>query len=98
LTPGDGRPCTAPLTSCFEPLPPVTNKWQRFLADVQYMFTQHAGLGIGYRYEKFDISDFATVDLQPGTPRIDYLGGITTGYGNRPYKANTGFVRILYFF
>ena len=98
LTAGAPRPCAAGLTTCFQPLPTITNKWQRLLVDLQYMFTQHAGLGVGYRFEKFNISDFATVDLQPGTPRIDYLGGIYTGYGNRPYKANTAFVRILYFF
>ena len=51
-------------------------------------------------FEKLNIADFATVDLpnQAGTPRIDYLGEINTGYGNRPYKASTGFVRLLYLF
>lgn len=96
--PGAPRPCTAPLTSCFEPLPTITNTWQRLKADVTYMFSRSAGLGFGYWFEKFDVSDYATVDLQPGTPRIDYLGVIGTGYGNRPYKANTGFFRILYLF
>ena len=33
-----------------------------------------------------------------GAPRIDYLGLISTGYGNRPYKGNTAFVRLLYLF
>lgn len=99
LTPADTfRPCTAPLTSCFEPLAPVTNKWQRFMVDVRYLLAGNVGLGFGYWYEKFDVSDYATIDLQPGTPRIDYLGVINTGYGNRPYKANTGFLRIFYFF
>jgi hypothetical protein len=99
LTPEDlTRPCAAPLTSCFEMLPPITNKWQRFMVDVKYMFTTHAGLDLCYWYEKFDLSDYATVDLQPGSPRIDYLGEISTGYGNRPYKANTGFLRIMYLF
>jgi hypothetical protein len=31
-------------------------------------------------------------------PRIDYLGEINTGYGNRPYTGNTAFMRVLYFF
>ncbi|MBI1875019.1 MAG: MtrB/PioB family outer membrane beta-barrel protein [Acidobacteria bacterium] len=93
-------PCAAGLTSCFEPLPAITNKWQRFMVDLKYMFAAKVGVGLGYWYEKFDISDYATVDVpgQPGTPRIDYLGEISTGYGNRPYKGNTGFFRILYFF
>jgi len=99
LTPADtARPCTAPLISCFEALAPITNKWQRLMIDLKYMFTDKAGLGLGYWYEKFDVSDYATIDLQPGTPRIDYPGEISTGYGNRPYKGNTGFLRILYFF
>jgi hypothetical protein len=58
-------------------------------------------VGLGYtRYEKFDVTDFVTIDLpgQPGTPRIDYLGEINTGYGNRPHKGNTGFFRLLYTF
>ena len=33
-----------------------------------------------------------------GSPRIDYLGFLGTGYGNRPYKGSTAFVRLLYFF
>jgi MtrB/PioB family decaheme-associated outer membrane protein len=93
-------PCAAGLTSCFEPLPAITNTWQRFMVDLKYMFTARTGVGLGYWYEKFDVSDYATVDLpgQPGTPRIDYLGVISTGYGNRPYKGNTGFLRLLYTF
>jgi hypothetical protein len=63
-------------------------------------------LAFGYWYEKFDISDFATIDTNgsvgftaaTGVPRIDYLGEINTGYGNRPYKGSTGFVRLLYYF
>ena len=39
------------------------------------------------------------VETDPtGIPRIDWLGGLITGYGNRPYKGNTAFVRILYRF
>ncbi len=46
------------------------------------------------------MTDFNTIDLpgQPGTPRIDYLGEISTGSGNQPYKGNTAFVRLLCFF
>jgi hypothetical protein len=54
-------------------------------------------------YEKLGIEDFATINL-PGTsgydaqPRIDYLGGLTTGYANRPYKGSTFTARLLYTF
>jgi MtrB/PioB family decaheme-associated outer membrane protein len=100
LTPGDTKPCAAGVTSCFLPLPNVTNKWQRFTAEVTYYFQKQVGVAIGYWFEKFDVSDFATVDIpgQAGTPRIDYLGEISTGYGNRPYQGNTAFVRLLYRF
>lgn len=82
----------------FLPLPNVTNKWQRLAADLQYHVSKKVGLALGYWYEKFDVTDYATIDLTPGVPRIDYLGEINTGYGNRPYKGSTAFMRVLYFF
>jgi hypothetical protein len=83
----------------FAALPNVTNKWQQFSADVKVFATRKLGFAVAYYYEKLDITDFATINL-PGTdqPRIDYLGGLTTGYGNRPYKGSTGVFRILYTF
>ena len=100
LTPGDTKPCAAGLTSCFLPLPNITNKWQRAGVDLKYFFTTKVGVGLGYWFEKLDVTDFATIDLpgQPGTPRIDTLGEISTGYGNRPYKGQTGLIRLLYQF
>lgn len=99
LTTGDTAPCAAGLTSCFEALPNVTNQWQRLSADVRYYLTPKFGVGVAYWFEKLTVSDFATANL-PGTdtPRPDYLGGLTTGYGNRPYKVSTGFLRIIYTF
>ena len=93
-------PCAAGLTSCFEPLPPITNTWHRVMVDLNYMFAAKFGIGAGLWYEKFDVSDYATVDApsQPGTPRLDYLGEIGTGYGNRPYRGTTAFLRLLYLF
>ena len=63
-------------------------------------FTDKVGLGLSFWHERFDITDYATIDLpgQPGTPRIDYLGGLVTGYGNRPYTGQTVFVRVMYRF
>lgn len=98
LTPGDNRPCPAGVASCFEMLPNVTNSWHRFTADLRYNLTTKIGVGASYWYEKLDITDFATVDVAPDVPRIDYLGSLTTGYGNRPYKGQTAFVRLLYTF
>ncbi len=100
LTPGAPNPCAAGVASCFLPLPNVTNAWHRVTADLQYFLTAKVGLGFGYWYERLNVTDFATIDLPglSGTPRIDYLGEINTGYGNRPYKGSTAFLRLLYHF
>ncbi len=100
LTAGDSRPCAAGLTSCFEALPHVTNTWQRIGADAKVSVTAKVGLGLSFWHERFDVTDYATLDLpgQSGTPRIDYLGSLSTGYGNRPYRGNTGLIRLLYAF
>jgi hypothetical protein len=90
----------------FEALPNVTNTWQQFMVDLKYSFNAKVGFAVGYFYEKFDVSDFATIDTNgsvgytpaTGVPRIDYLGGLTTGYGNRPYKGSTFTARLLYTF
>jgi hypothetical protein len=90
----------------FIPLPNVTNTWHRTSADVQYFVTARAGVGIGYYFEKLDVSDFNTIDgngpvaFTPATgiPRLDWLGGLTLGYGNRPYTGHSVYARVLYRF
>ena len=79
-----------------EALPNVTNQWQQLKVDLRFYATERIGFGVEYWYEKLDISDYATINLE-GTqdPRIDYLGSLTTGYGNRPYKGNTFFARLI---
>jgi MtrB/PioB family decaheme-associated outer membrane protein len=95
-----GGPRIASLKAAgqFIAVPNVTNAWHRAVADVSYYFSKQVGLAVGYWYEKFSVSDFATVNTANGTPRVDYLGELSTGYGNRPYKGNTAFVRVLYLF
>ncbi len=103
-----GGPRIAALAALgqFIPLPNVTNSWHRASADLQHYFTRKVGVGVGYYFEKFEIVDFNTIDtngpvgLNPATgiPRLEWLGGLLTGYGNRPYTGNTGFVRLLYRF
>jgi hypothetical protein len=103
-----GGPRIAALTSLnqFIPLPEVENRWQRLTADVQHFFTERAGVGVGYYFETLDIVDFSAIDSngpvgftpETGDPRIDWLGGLVTGYGNRPYTGHTGYVRLLYRF
>ena len=103
-----GGPRVASLTAAntFLPLPNVTNEWQRFTVDFKVYLARNVGLGFGYWYENFEVSDFATLDTNgpvgfaaaTGTPRIDWLGGLMTGYGNRPYTGQSAFVRVLYRF
>lgn len=103
-----GGPRIAALAAAgqFIPLPNVTNTWHRANADVQYFFTNRAGVGLGYYLEKLDVIDWNTVDEngpvglnpQTETPRLDWLGGLTTGYGNRPYTGNSIYLRLLYRF
>ena len=88
----------------FEQLPAVTSDWQQFMVDLKYTFSAKVGFAVGYMYETQGIEDFATINL-PGTsgygaqPRIDYLGGLTTGYANRPYRGGSTFTaRLLYTF
>jgi MtrB/PioB family decaheme-associated outer membrane protein len=107
VDPTTGRAaCSSTFPSCFQALPAVTNRWQRLTADVRYYYTTKIAFGASYWFEKFSVTDFSTVDLPgpngffpaTGQPRIDYLSGLITGYGNRPYTGHTAFVRVFYFF
>jgi hypothetical protein len=108
-----GGPRIASLTTAnqFVALPNVTNTWQQFTLDVSYSLSKNFGLGLYYLFEKFEVEDFATINTagsqtlprpdlgaQTETPRIDWFGGLTTGYGNRPYTGHTAIVRLFYHF
>jgi len=108
-----GGPRIASLSAAnqFVALPNVTNTWQQFTVDVTYSISKSFGIGLYYLFEKFDVEDFATINTagsqtlpmaalgsQTDTARIDWLGGLITGYGNRPYKGQTGIVRLFYQF
>ncbi len=96
--PRDVRACSTGVASCFIPWPNVTNTWSQYKVDLRHMFRDNLGVGLGYRYEKFEIVDFATTDVTPGVPRMDPLGAITTGYGNRPFTGSTAVVKLIYKF
>lgn len=98
LSAGDTKPCATGITSCFIPVPNVTNTWTQMKADVTHMFKPTMGVSLGYMYEKLDIVDFATTNLADGSPRIDPLGALTTGYGNRPYTGSTIIAKLIYKF
>jgi hypothetical protein len=108
---GGPRIGTLSAAGQFIALPNVTNKWQSATVDLRYAISPKVGVGFAYLYEKFDVSDFNTINsagpaslpvaslgAQTDEPRIDYLGGLFTGYGNRPYKGQTGYVRVFYMF
>ncbi|MBI2835227.1 MAG: MtrB/PioB family outer membrane beta-barrel protein, partial [Acidobacteria bacterium] len=100
ITPGAPNPCAVGVTSCFEPLPNVMNKWQHALVDLRYFVTPKVGIGGGYFFDKYDVSDFASPSLNGNltTPRYDPLGELYLGYALRPFKAHTGFLRLIYLF
>jgi MtrB/PioB family decaheme-associated outer membrane protein len=79
----------------FMPLPNVTNSWHSLNGEVKFQLMDKYGLAFGYRWEKFHTYDWATINL-PYTydPRIDYLGGLMTGYGSRPYRGQTATIRL----
>jgi hypothetical protein len=104
-------PTAAAPNGTFVPFPNVTDKWQRATIDLSYTFSKSLGVGASYWYEKFDVEDFATINTagpqtlprpelgaQTDTPRIDWLGSITTGYAVRPYTGQTLFLRVFYLF
>ena len=82
----------------FEPMPDVNNKLRQATADVKFFVTPRFAIGGVYYFTKFDVDDWATVSFSDNLPRFDYLGSLTTGYAIRSFKANTGMLRILYFF
>lgn len=103
-----GGPRIAALTALgqFIPLPDVDNTWHRVTADVRYALNERAGIGLAWYFDKLDVVDWNTIDTDgpvglaaaTGVPRIDWLGGLMTGYGNRPYRGNTVSLRALYRF
>jgi hypothetical protein len=90
----------------FIPLPDVTNTWQRASVDVQYFVNNRVGIAAGWYFEDLDVVDFNTIDTngpvsfagETGDPRIDWLGGLMLGYGNRSYTGNTFQARVIYKF
>jgi hypothetical protein len=103
-----GGPRIDSLTAAnqFIPLPDVTNTWQRASVDVQYFLNSRTGIGVGWYFEDLEVIDFNTVDTngpvsfegETGDPRLDWLGGLTLGYGNRAYTGNTFQARVIYKF
>jgi MtrB/PioB family decaheme-associated outer membrane protein len=77
-----------------QPLAPILNKMRRATADVRYSLSQRLGLGAGYWYDSYDAQDFAR---SPGTLDSPFFPAlINLMYLNRPYRAHTASVRLIY--
>ena len=77
-----------------QPLPPVRNKMQRATADLLYSLSQQLGIGVGYWYDSYDAEDFAR---SPGTLDSPFFPALINLMNlNRPYRAHTASVRLIY--
>jgi MtrB/PioB family decaheme-associated outer membrane protein len=76
------------------PLPDITNAWQSGTVDVRYALRRQIALGLGYRYDRFTLDNYA---LNPSTiDRLVFGSTLLMGITDRPYTANTVFVRLAY--
>jgi MtrB/PioB family decaheme-associated outer membrane protein len=75
-------------------LAPILNTMQRARADLLYALSRRLGLGAGYWYDRYDAQDFAR---SPGTLDSPFFPAlINLMYLNRPYRAHTASVRLIY--
>lgn len=84
----------SPLTPPVQ-LPAVINEQRTGTIDFRYFLTSRAAIGFAYWYDQYKVSDFAL-----GTDtinRLDQTGALLLGYVYEPYKANTVWVRLTYF-
>jgi opacity protein-like surface antigen len=75
-------------------LTPVRNTLHTAFTEVRFALTRAVALGIGYRFNGYDVEDFA---LSPGTlnsPLIPTFVNLLQQW--RPYDAHTGAVRLSY--
>jgi MtrB/PioB family decaheme-associated outer membrane protein len=76
-------------------LPDVLNELHRLSADVRYFFARRLAAGFTYWYDKYEVEDFA---FGPQTiTRINMPSSLLLGNVWRPYRANTGWIRLSYY-
>jgi MtrB/PioB family decaheme-associated outer membrane protein len=83
-------------------LAPLSNKLVDFRADLQYFLTTKVALGADYRYERYDVTEFAfspdaTESIYPLTSAGTPASALYLNYLWRPYTAHVGGVRMTYF-
>jgi MtrB/PioB family decaheme-associated outer membrane protein len=75
-------------------LPPVRNKLHRGTADVRLTLAKNVALGLEYRYDRYDVDDFA---WSPDTLNSVTIPTYTNlNYFYRPYDVSTAFLRVIY--
>lgn len=75
-------------------LRPVRNVFHVAKVDLRHTLTRQLALGLGYRFDRYEVDDFA---LSPGTlnsPLIPTYLNLMNQW--RPYDAHAGFVRLIY--
>jgi MtrB/PioB family decaheme-associated outer membrane protein len=75
-------------------LPPVWNVFHVGTVDGRYTLTSQLGLGIGYRYERYKVDDFAFGSSTLSSPLINAYMNLM--YQWRPYETHSGYLRLLY--
>jgi MtrB/PioB family decaheme-associated outer membrane protein len=77
-----------------EQLPPVWNVFHILTADGRYRLNRQLGLGIGYRFERYRVEDFAFGSTTLTSPMINAYLNLMFQW--RPYQTHSGYVRLLY--
>jgi hypothetical protein len=85
-------------------LPGATQDTTRSMLDVMYRLNRRFGAGIGWQYEKYDVDDWGWnqttvngVALNPPNQPGGQQFLANTRYLYRPYRGNTVFLRLRYF-
>jgi MtrB/PioB family decaheme-associated outer membrane protein len=77
-----------------EQLPALTSGFHRGSVGFDYRLTGRATLGVGYRLDSWEVSDFSRSPQTLNTPLINAF--VNTLYHWAPYNVHTGFVRVRY--
>jgi hypothetical protein len=77
-----------------EQLPALTSGFHRGSVTFDYRLTGRATLGVGYRLDSWEVSDFSRSPATLNTALINAF--VNTLYQWAPYSVHTGFVRVRY--
>ena len=71
-----------------------SSEFQRGTVDLTYPLTRRLSVGLSYWYDQYRVSDF-TLDVD-ANPELARGQALLMGYLYRPYRANTGWIRLRY--